>query len=358
MSWRDRDWNRSGGTGWGGGGWGSGGFSHNPMNWSPSIGTIAGIRIEIHIIFMIFVAIELLRGGTGGDFLWTFRYMVILFLTVLLHEFGHCFGARYVGGSANRILMWPLGGLAYCQTPHRPWSHFFVAAAGPLVNVAICLICGMLLTLLAGSIRAVPLNPFAFRIPVDLIPALVSYRASEYIYQIYMISYVLLLFNVCLPFYPMDGGRLLQAVLWWKMGYGRSMQIATTIGMVGAVLAGCYGLFIKNFILIGIAVFGYITCYRAKRAGFEAGSTFIEEEYDLSAARVNPHAETKKKRRRFGESAWEKKQKQLAEEAAEVDRILQKVSDQGIASLTRREKKVLAQATKRQQAEERDLGRL
>jgi Zn-dependent protease len=328
------------------------------VNWSPSIGTIAGIRIEIHIIFMIFVAIELLRAGSRVGFMWTSTYMVILFLTVPLHEFGHCFGARYVGGSANRILMWPLGGLAYCQTPHRPGAHFFVAAAGPLVNVGICLICGALLILFAGSLSAVPLNPFRFDFPVELLRSRVNVYVLYYTYQIYMISYVLLLFNVCLPFYPMDGGRLLQAVLWWKMGYGRSMQIATTIGMAGAVVAGCYGLFTGEFILIGIAVFGYIACYQAKRAGFEAGATVIEEDYDLSAARVNPHAETKKKRGRFGQGSWERKQKQLAEEAAEVDRILQKVSDQGIASLTRREKKVLAQATKRQQAEERDLGRL
>jgi len=100
MSWRDRSWNRDDvddGTG----------FRQNPMAWSPSIGTLAGIRVEIHILFIIYVVIELVRSATDGDFWWRFRYLVMLFGLVFLHEMGHRLGARRLGGEANRILMWP-----------------------------------------------------------------------------------------------------------------------------------------------------------------------------------------------------------------------------------------------------------
>jgi len=68
--------------------------------------------------------------------------MGLLFFSVLLHEFGHCFAARSVDGEANEVLLWPLGGLAKCELPHSAWAHFVTAAGGPAVNVLLCGISG------------------------------------------------------------------------------------------------------------------------------------------------------------------------------------------------------------------------
>ena len=69
--------------------------------------------------------------------------MAILFVSVLLHEFGHCFGARIMGGRGEEILMWPLGGLAFADPPRRPWPQLVTTVGGPLVNVVICLVTGV-----------------------------------------------------------------------------------------------------------------------------------------------------------------------------------------------------------------------
>jgi len=160
MSWRDRPY--SGPTG--GGGWGSGGstFRENPLAWAPSVGTVFGIRVQVHFIFILYVAIQLLRSASGGaDALWwEFRYMAMLFGLVFLHELGHCFGARRVGGTADHILMWPLGGLAYVAPPHRPTAHLITVISGPMVNVLLSAIAAAVLVLKAGSIDVLPLTPF------------------------------------------------------------------------------------------------------------------------------------------------------------------------------------------------------
>lgn len=352
MSWRDRPWSGSDDGGMFGGG---SRLRDNPMAWAPSLGSVFGIRVQIHILFIIFVAVELLRGLSQGDFWFGFRYLSILFALVFLHELGHCFGARRVGGSADQILMWPLGGLAYVNAPHRPGAHLLTAAAGPAVNLAVCVLVGLFLILGTGSLRALPWNPFEFHIPVSVA---IHYANSELLlfgYQLFLVSYVLLLFNVCLPVFPLDGGRIFQAICWYRVGYRRSMMLATTTGMIGSVVLGCYGLFKGNFLLIGIAVFTYITTMQQRRMlAATADAGWGSEEYDLSAAQAGPE-ETRRSRRQQG--AWARRQRKLAAEQAEVDRILAKVHEQGLQSLTHREKKTLARATRRQQEHDRSAGR-
>ena len=345
MSWRDRPYSGEGGGprspfGWSG--------SSNPLSWAPSIGSLFGIRVEVHILFLFFIAIELLRGASQGILWWETRYMAILFGIVLLHEFGHCFGARYMGGHADHILMWPLGGLASVAPPHRPWAHFFTAAAGPLVNVVICLIAGTVLAVWAGTAAAVPLNPF-HAIPHRSVWALFDTALFFWVYQIFYVSYILLLFNACLPIYPFDGGRLFQASLWYWIGYRRSMLLSTLVGMIGSVLLGCYGLYTQSFLLIGIGVFGYLTSMQQRQMAM-AMSEFEEPFYEPKG--------THTRIARWRQGAWARKQKRLADEQAEVDRILQKVHDQGLNSLTPSERKTLSRATQRQRERERELHRV
>src|SRR5262249_24108450 len=106
-------------------------------------GRIFGITVRVHILFLIFVLVmwlKKLRSGADGEgeATWMLVLMALLFFSVLLHEFGHCFAARYVDGEANEVLLWPLRGLARSDVPHSAWAHFVTAAGGPLVNLLLC----------------------------------------------------------------------------------------------------------------------------------------------------------------------------------------------------------------------------
>src|SRR5687768_5564215 len=139
MSWSDRDYNQSAYRDGG-----PGGFLFNLFFGSAPLGTFFGIHVRIHATLLWFMGLTILFGMSRGQ-PWESRVISVgaLFGIVLLHEFGHCFACRWVGGEANDILMWPLGGLAFAQPPRRPWPTFVTVAGGPAVNVIICVICGL-----------------------------------------------------------------------------------------------------------------------------------------------------------------------------------------------------------------------
>jgi Zn-dependent protease len=141
--------------------------------------------------------------------------------------------------------------------------------AGPLVNVLLCMFCTIVLVAWTGRLGAVPWNPLHPMWPVDLsfIPTTVQLR----VIRLFGLSYFILLINL-LPIFPFDGGRIVQAWLWPRKGYQRSMEIATGTGMVGAILVGLCGLFMEqSWLLLMIAVFGYMTCWQNRRMLREQG---------------------------------------------------------------------------------------
>src|SRR5438067_280823 len=115
----------------------------DPMSWALPLFRASGILVKVHIFFFIItiglflrVVLDKYHPIWWADvFLFT---VVLLFGIILLHEFGHAFAARAVGGESDEILIWPLGGLAFVRIPHNPRAHFIVTAAGPMVNVVIC----------------------------------------------------------------------------------------------------------------------------------------------------------------------------------------------------------------------------
>src|SRR3954454_6179219 len=153
MGWQDRSYYRdsSGST--------------NPLVWlltgRVALFNVFGIQVYAHASLILYAAITLLLGMGRAGFYWQDRVMnvSVLFLVVLLHEFGHCFAARWVGGEADEILMHPLGGLALTRPPHPPLPMFLTLARGPAVSVLICLVCGVILWSVFGW---VPWNPFRF----------------------------------------------------------------------------------------------------------------------------------------------------------------------------------------------------
>jgi len=146
---------------------------------------------------------------------WCVIEYLCLFLIVLLHEFGHSLACRQVGGHADHIVLWPLGGVAYVDPPPRPGATLWSIAAGPLVNVALIPVL-MGLGYLSRSLGWSTSMP-------DL---------HNLLHNVFYIDLALLAFNI-LPIYPLDGGQILRALLWFPLGRARSLQVATILGLIG-----------------------------------------------------------------------------------------------------------------------------
>ena len=176
----------------------------------------AGIDVYLHWSwFLVAVYGISLRTGRYSSMVWPALEYLALFLIVLLHEFGHALACRQVGGQANQIVLWPLGGVAYVAPPPRAGATLWSIAAGPLVNVGLAPVLSLLwwLGYFLGWGEAIP-NAYAF------------------VKAVCIINWALLIFNM-LPIYPLDGGQILQSLLWFVLGRARSLMVTTIIGFIG-----------------------------------------------------------------------------------------------------------------------------
>lgn len=311
-----------------------------------------GIAVKAHSSLIIYVIITLL---VGFDRSMTFQdratSATVIFLIVLLHEFGHCFAARWVGGSADEIVMHPLGGLALTAPPPRPVPHLITTIGGPLVNVVICLIAGAIVWRAYGWL---PWNPVSVRAPS---PYSNWADIARYAYWIYTVSWMILLFNL-LPIFPLDGGRMVQSILWMFTGYYRSMMISCTVGIFGAAAAGVYALAFGRIGLFVLAGFGAYYCYQLRRSLQYAGPGEMADQTDYSAAYdINAGRPKMKSRRAIHKAAQRAKKLQQQEEAERerIDAILAKVSAHGMNSLNWFEKRALRKATEHQRQRDQEL---
>ena len=336
----------------------------NPINWSFRLGRLFAIDIRVHIAFIlcavVLVWMELPQPGSAGPswgrvLVYVFGTYAMLFFIVLLHEFGHSFGARYTGGEADEILLWPLGGLAFTNPPHNARAHLLTTAAGPTVNVILCLFCSVVLVVWTGRLGAVPWNPLCPMLPVD--QSVVPTTAQWWLIRFFGLSYLILLLNL-LPIFPFDGGRILQAWLWPKRGYQASMELATGTGMVGAIIIGLSGIFFEeSWLLLLIAGFGYFTCWQTRHIVRDQGAYgLLESEgglfsgYTFGEAKRPGFFERRRQRRAARKAQREQARRQ--EHEAAVERILRKVSRSGVGSLTPGERRILECETKRKRESE------
>jgi len=218
----------------------------------------SGIDVFLHWSWFLVAVYEIQsRSGRYTSITWYILEYMALFVIVTLHEFGHALACRQVGGRANRIVLWPLGGVAYVDPPPRPGATLWSIAAGPLVNIALLPILALLYQWLQSSAIA------------STMPDLV--RLTE---SIRGINKFLFFFNI-LPIYPLDGGQILRSLLWFPLGRGRSLQIATILGFLGIVgIVGFFALALflgeirlgENEVWLGaIAVFMLLNCWGGLR---------------------------------------------------------------------------------------------
>lgn len=196
--------------------------------WGFTIGQLFGIRIRIHWAFLIYVLMKLL-GPEPKKF--TAIYLVVLFGTILLHEFGHCFGARYFKLKSDEVLLWPFGGLAFVGSGRTPREEFWIAFAGPFVHIPLGLIAAGWLHFHGATFQAA-LNILD---PIDVtLPALTNTALTFYL--MFKIQVMLFCLNVFMPAFPMDGGQMFAAILLPRFGTLKTSGIV----MVSTVLSAVY----------------------------------------------------------------------------------------------------------------------
>ncbi|MBA3554176.1 MAG: site-2 protease family protein [Gemmatimonadales bacterium] len=214
------------------------------MKWSYTIGRIAGTDIKVHVTFLILVAFWALagyqQGGTTGALAASFM-LLALFACVLLHEFGHILMARRFGVRTPDVLLLPIGGVARLERiPSEPRQELLIAIAGPAVTLAIAV--WLYLLLVATGAR-----PTLGELEPD----------SDFLTFLMRVNVFLLLFNL-IPAFPMDGGRVLRAILASRMGMVRGTRAAASLGQVLAVAGGFYGLTSGRPLLALIALFVFL----------------------------------------------------------------------------------------------------
>jgi Zn-dependent protease len=221
------------------------------------LGRVAGIDLYLHWSWFVVAVIEIgVREGRYSSLVWSALEYLALFAIVLLHEFGHALACRQVGGTVDRIMLWPLGGVAFVNPPQRPGATLWSLAAGPLVNVA-------LLPVFGGVYFLAGMLGWAVSFPD-------AYHLLEWIL---FIDVALFVFNI-LPVYPLDGGQILRSLLWFFMGRGRSLYIATVVGFVGAIGLVSLAVWMHSTWSLLIAAYILLNCW----GGFKSARAMLQAE--------------------------------------------------------------------------------
>jgi len=223
------------------------------MKWSWRVGSVSGIALYVHATFLLLLAWvavgEYQRSGSITSAIAGLAFVVAVFLTVVLHEFGHAFAARRYGIPTRDITLLPIGGVARLERmPRDPRQEMVVALAGPAVNVVIAI--GLYLFLRAtGGIPEL----------VDSTALTEGFLQRGFVARLLAVNIWLVVFNL-IPAFPMDGGRVLRAVLVMRSGdYAAATEHAARVGTFFALLFGVVGLFVLgNPFLVIVALFVWL----------------------------------------------------------------------------------------------------
>ena len=240
------------------------------MKWSWKIATISGIGVYLHVTFLILVAYFVLntRSSGGGllDILGALLLLAAVFSIVVMHEFGHALAARRYGIRTQDITLLPIGGVARLERiPEDPKQELVVAVAGPAVNVVLAALC-LLILLIAGTAFLTGIVSGGFEAMLQSLSRTPRIRSVAdlpaatlfLVWHMFLVNIMMILFNL-LPAFPMDGGRVLRALLAMWTDRVRATRIAAQIGQSMAVLFAVFGLLTSHPWLMLIALFVWIS---------------------------------------------------------------------------------------------------
>jgi len=207
--------------------------------------SIKGIRLFVHWTFLFLVGWVVLVNARLGNNIeqlaWSVLFIVAVFACVALHEFGHALVASRFGIQAKNIILLPIGGIASIEKfPGNPKQELAISIAGPMVNFAI------------AGILALFLHPFMFLWETP--PDVSITHGHDFLYNLYAVNIGLAAFNL-IPAFPLDGGRILRALLGFKLNYIRATTIVATLGKIIAGLFIVAGLVFFNLVLLVIGIF-------------------------------------------------------------------------------------------------------
>ena len=218
------------------------------------IGRVSGIKIEVHWTFtllLIWVAfLEIQKGSDLNRILLNEALILVLFICVILHELGHALTAKKFGVKTKNILLLPIGGVATLEKmPEKPAQELWIALAGPAVNVVIAIL----------LLLVVPVRSYFNFDSIVLEEMLYEPTLQNFLFYLFIANVMLVVFNL-IPAFPMDGGRVLRALLSFKLGRISATNIAASIGQGLAFIFFVLGLFFNPFLIL-IALFIFLGAY-------------------------------------------------------------------------------------------------
>jgi Zn-dependent protease len=344
----------------------------DPFTWSLPLGRLFGISIRLHVLFLVF-ALALWLRTTGKE--WPsgsgLAMLVLLSLTlvaVLLHELGHCYAAVRVGGEAQEVLLWPLGGLAFCQVPHSPRAHFLTAAGGPLVNLLLAGGCAALLAVAGFRPNFDPRFEQVWVTELTRWDTGVTYGSQfsglppsqrlenwqVLVAQFFWINWFCFLVNTLLLGFPLDGGRMFQALLWPRLGYRQATLTAITAGFLVMLLVGIFALWQNEILILCLALYMWQAC-KQEWLLLETGSEDLPFGYDFSQGYTSLEREeappqpgflARWRQRREAERRRREEERQREEERR-MDQLLEKIQREGKEALTEEEQRFLKRVADR-----------
>ncbi|MEP2670239.1 MAG: site-2 protease family protein [Cyclobacteriaceae bacterium] len=214
------------------------------MKNSLQLGILGGIKVTVHWTFILLIGwivfINLRAGSTAENTFWSVLFVLLIFACVVLHEFGHALAAKRFGIKTRSITLLPIGGLASLESmPEKPKQELIVAIAGPVVNLVI----------------AAMILPFVNPANIFTADSIMAVHAGNLLPNLFSINIILAVFNM-LPAFPMDGGRVLRALLAFRLERHIATRVAASIGQIISVGFVLLGLFFNPFLVfIGIFIF-------------------------------------------------------------------------------------------------------
>lgn len=196
------------------------------MDWGMDVGRLFGTRIRIHWIFFAYILFRLVGAA---DKQVEAIFLMVLFLTVLIHEFGHIFAARHFNLRADRIVLWPCGGLAFVGAGGSTWEEFWIAFFGPFTQIVLGVCSGAWLYFQGASFHFVP-NILMPVIQTGATPTTLNMVVST----VFFVQVWLFAFNVLLPAFPLDGGRMLVALVLNKVGTLKTSGMAMILTLLSS----------------------------------------------------------------------------------------------------------------------------